>query len=64
MSDIITASIDDLSELSGMGDKRVLSIYRAFQQEEHEQEDPDEIRYRYSLLWIISITSLYVNNLT
>ena len=39
MADIMTASIDELSELSGMGDKRVLSLYRAFQQEEDEEED-------------------------
>ena len=44
MSDIMTESIDDLSELSGMGDKRVLSLYRAFQQEEQEEEEEDDIK--------------------
>ena len=34
MSDIMTANLSDLSELSGMGNKRVLNLYRAFQQEE------------------------------
>lgn len=37
MSDIMTASLDDLSELPGMGDKRVLNVYRAFQQQKREE---------------------------
>ena len=37
MSDLMTASLDDLSELPGMGDKRVLNVYRAFQQQKREE---------------------------
>lgn len=32
MSDIMTANLDDLSEIPGLGNKRVLSIYQTFQQ--------------------------------
>ena len=37
MSDIMTVNLNDLSELPGMGDKRVLNVYRAFQKQKHEE---------------------------
>lgn len=32
ISDIMTSSLDDLAEIPGLGNKRVLSIYQTFQQ--------------------------------
>lgn len=33
MTDIMTTNLDDLSEIQGLGNKRVLNIYQTFQQE-------------------------------
>ena len=32
INDIMTSSLDDLAEIPGLGNKRVLSIYQTFQQ--------------------------------
>lgn len=33
MADIMTANLDDISDIPGLGNKRVLSIYQTFQQQ-------------------------------
>lgn len=37
ISDIMTSSLDDLAEIPGLGNKRVLSIYQTFQQTKETQ---------------------------
>ena len=38
MSDIKTADLNVLANLPGMGDKRVLNVYQAFQKQQDEEE--------------------------